>query len=943
MLRIDVIKNHIEAFCENVTINDIKENPTLGISSLDIVEKLSILRNNASSDLNKLYKDGLLIKIKGKPTKYFDRERFENIFQILLEDQCLECSSLADLVPILDYSNEKEVSNTNNLDPFNKLIGSNHSLAGIVKLGKSSILYPNGLHTILLGESGVGKSLFAEIMYEYGVQNNVFSKNSSFVVFNCADYANNPNLLVAQLFGTVKGAYTGADTDKKGLIEEADGGVLFLDEIHRLPPEGQEMLFLYIDKQKFRRLGETSSERTAKVLIIAATTENPNSMLLTTFLRRIPSSIRIPSLKERTLSEKLMLVNNLYSAESKKINMPIHVDKNCLSDLMLYNPHGNIGQLASDIQLSVARSYLDSRLNNLDKVHITKDSLPLYTNNTLSNIEISTRQKVELLLDKNEYKFSPGSQIFKTAPTPTYDFVKFYNNQLNILGKDNVDIKKTFSDYTQLIAKNLTLQKMYPDFLDDETSEIISTLSDILYDDLNLVIDRSSYAALALYLKNLKDYNSDTKQISKTTDLLDIPLEIQSVCKKIVKTLEVKFNIYCPTEELNNLMIIIDSLKSKENFDSVGIMIAAHGDSLASNIADVANDLLSINFALAIDMPLTEDASKILPLFLEKLKPGTFKRGLILFADMGSLTTLDEVIKEKTGINIVTVNSTNILLVIEAIRKSIFLKSDMDDILHDLIGMNNKLSYSFSKKIENHLSINKKRLIYTVCNSGEGVANYLHYNLKNILKDNNIYDIEIIPLNLESKTQLRDIIHRTSIDKKTIAIVGSINPDTNDIPFISLEDIVLHNGVNKLLSLIGVQNKNTENKIVTTLTKDIAINITCDAVDKYLTIFSAYKIKPLVFNFINAIEKNLEIVLTNSSITKIFIHLSCAIERIFLKDFILTPQEEMSSYIINNEKYVNVTNRALEELTDNLNITIPTNELYYICEIVKDAYKQATT
>ena len=67
MLRIEVIKKHIEDFCENVTIHDIKENPTLGISSLDIVERLSILRNNASSDLNKLYKDGLLIKIKGNP------------------------------------------------------------------------------------------------------------------------------------------------------------------------------------------------------------------------------------------------------------------------------------------------------------------------------------------------------------------------------------------------------------------------------------------------------------------------------------------------------------------------------------------------------------------------------------------------------------------------------------------------------------------------------------------------------------------------------------------------------------------------------------------------------------------------------------------------------------------------------------------------------------
>ncbi|WP_291649733.1 sigma 54-interacting transcriptional regulator [Clostridium sp.] len=941
MLRIELINKFIKDFCSSLSVNDIRENPTIGISSLDIVKGLNILRNNASSDLNKLYKAGLLIKIKGKPTKYFNKDYFEGLFDLFLEDEFVQCSSLNDLIPHWDKLNENETINTTDLDPFNKLIGSNHSLSGIVKLAKSSILYPNGLHTILLGESGVGKSLFAEIMYEYGIQNNIFSKNSSFIVFNCADYANNPNLLVAQLFGSLKGSYTGADNDKKGLIEEADGGVLFLDEIHRLPPEGQEMLFMYIDKKKFRRLGETSSERTAKVLIIAATTESTNSTLLTTFLRRIPSTIRIPSLKDRTLSEKLMLVTTLYSSESKKINMPIHVNKDCLSDLMLYNPHGNIGQLASDIQLSVARSYLDSRLNNLNKVHVTRESLPLYTSNTPSNIDISTRQKVELLLDKDEYKFLPESKIFKIASTPSYDFVKFYNNQLNILGEDKTDIKKVFSDYTQLIAKKLTLQRMYPDFLDDEISGIVSTLSDILYDELNLIIDRSTYTALALYLKNLKDYTIDGHKIPNSTELLDIPLEIQSVCKKLVKILEVKFNIYCPTQELNNLMVIIDSLKSKEISDCVGIMIAAHGDSLASNIAAVANELLSINFALAVDMPLTENASNVLPLFLEKLKAGTFKRGVILFADMGSLVNLDIVIKEKTGIDVVTVNSTNILLVIEAVRKSIFLKSHIDDILHDLIEMNNKLSYDFNRKIENHLSINKKRLIYTVCNSGEGIAHYLHKNLLDILKDNNIYDIEIIPLNLESITQLRDIIHQTSVDKKTIAIVGSINPNTKDIPFISLEDIVLHNGVNKLLSLIGVKNINIDNRMATTLTKDITINITCDTVDKYLTIFSANKIKPLIFNFINAIEESLDINMTNSSITKIFIHLSCAIERIFLKDFILTPQEEMSSYIINNEKFILVTNKALEKLNNSLNITIPTNELYYICEIVKDAYAQS--
>lgn len=124
---------------------------------------------------------------------------------------------------------------------------------------------------------------------------------------------------MSQLFGSVKGAYTGAESDKRGLIEEANNGVLFLDEIHRLPPEGQEMLFLYIDKKKFRRLGEVSSERTSNVLIIAATTENPNSMLLTTFIRRIPSIVKIPNLNDRSLNEKLMLITSLYDNEAKKL------------------------------------------------------------------------------------------------------------------------------------------------------------------------------------------------------------------------------------------------------------------------------------------------------------------------------------------------------------------------------------------------------------------------------------------------------------------------------------------------------------------------------------------------------------------------------------------------------------------------------------------------
>lgn len=78
-----------------------------------------------------------------------------------------------------------------------------------------------------------------------------------------------------------KGAYTGADETRTGLVAQADGGILFLDEIHRLPPEGQEMSFTFIDKGTYRPLGE-NQEQTASVQIIGATTET-STIFLETF------------------------------------------------------------------------------------------------------------------------------------------------------------------------------------------------------------------------------------------------------------------------------------------------------------------------------------------------------------------------------------------------------------------------------------------------------------------------------------------------------------------------------------------------------------------------------------------------------------------------------------------------------------------------------------
>lgn len=73
---------------------------------------------------------------------------------------------------------------------------------------------------------------------------------------------------MSELFGYAKGSFTGADSNKTGLVERANKGILFLDEIHRLPSEGQEMLFQLMDSGKYRKMGDSTQEWKANVLIV---------------------------------------------------------------------------------------------------------------------------------------------------------------------------------------------------------------------------------------------------------------------------------------------------------------------------------------------------------------------------------------------------------------------------------------------------------------------------------------------------------------------------------------------------------------------------------------------------------------------------------------------------------------------------------------------------
>ncbi|WP_322459022.1 sigma 54-interacting transcriptional regulator, partial [Clostridium perfringens] len=116
-----------------------------------------------------------------------------------------------------------------------------------------------------------------------------------------------------------------ADKDTVGLIKAADGGILFLDEVHCLKPECQEKLFLFMDKGIYHMVGDNETWHEANVRLVFATTENPEDVLLKTLLRRIAIIATIPSLEDRPIEERKGIIYHVFKKESENIGKKIRI------------------------------------------------------------------------------------------------------------------------------------------------------------------------------------------------------------------------------------------------------------------------------------------------------------------------------------------------------------------------------------------------------------------------------------------------------------------------------------------------------------------------------------------------------------------------------------------------------------------------------------------
>ena len=212
---------------------------------------------------------------------------------------------------------------------------------------------PSTLPVLLLGESGTGKELFARAVHEGSER-----ASGPFVVVDCSGLTE--TLFESELFGYEKGAFTGANARKQGLVETAEGGTLFLDEIGDIPLAMQVKLLRLIESGSFRRVGSIEMLR-ADFRLVAATHKPLQAMVADGRFRqdlyyRISAfPIHLPALRER-LGDIPMLVDS-FLQRGGNTRAPIAVETRSMAKLQAYHWPGNIRELRN--VLDRARLFAD--------------------------------------------------------------------------------------------------------------------------------------------------------------------------------------------------------------------------------------------------------------------------------------------------------------------------------------------------------------------------------------------------------------------------------------------------------------------------------------------------------------------------------------------------------------------------------------------------------
>jgi transcriptional regulator with PAS, ATPase and Fis domain len=285
---------------------------------------------------------------------------------------------------------------------------------------------PTDSTVLLLGESGTGKEVLATMIHRLSVR-----RDHPFVAINCA--ALPEALLESEMFGHVRGAFTGADRDKRGLFEESDSGTIFLDEIGDMSLVTQSKLLRVLQNGEIRPVG-SSEMRRVDVRVIAATNKDLEQRLAENTFREdlyyrisvIP--VRLPPLRERC-DDIALLALHFLRRFAREMNKPVHkIEPGALRCMEQYHWPGNVRELENAIE----RAVILAQNPRIEATDLPQENR-LAAGSALPEQSLTEVEKNHILsvLGKTGSNYTRAAKILKISRATLYNKVRAYGLGVN--------------------------------------------------------------------------------------------------------------------------------------------------------------------------------------------------------------------------------------------------------------------------------------------------------------------------------------------------------------------------------------------------------------------------------------------------------------------------------------------------------------------------------
>lgn len=862
------------------------------MSTQDIANILKMNRTLVSRLLNQLVERGNVYKEETRPVQYYIR----------------------------GIAKARKIDEAKTV--FNSMIGFDGSLRIGIEQCKSAVKYPNGGLTLLIcGNSGVGKSYLASLVYRYAMEEHILNKEGKFIVFNCADYANNAELLSSKLFGYKKGAFTGADQDFEGIISQANGGYLFLDEVHRLSFEGQEKLFILLDKGVYQQLGDTHYNN-VNVRLICATTEEPKVVLIDTFLRRIPIIVYLPDLLHRDIQERLLFIQYFYMRESKTFYKKIRVSKKVINYLLACSLAGNIGELMNIVKVSCASA---SHKSQSSYVYVEITDLPTHMKVETDVIEYFQEESLEIAdmeYHKNLYPLHIGTKatkvlaLFETLYELFKKLTKKGGNEEEAMKLIRLSIHRisdllyfhydyTHALYTALfsihVEKGLKLlEKTYGIRYYGNT---VKTISCVLLSLHNAFFEQAS----------TKAYFQDMVDLLKSYNY-----KYGVMAERLIQYLKDTFGYICGNLEILYLNVYLLSMVSNRT-NAIHVVIVAHGYSTASSIASVVNQMHSNYIVEAFDMPMDMEPIDIAKEIRDFAKLLQKDKGTIFLVDMGSLFDIYTLVKDCFDGEVVVINNISTQLAL-AVGNMVNQGKDMMDIIDNVIS-NSEIKYKYYEQK------GKKKVIVTTCATGIGTA----YKMRDMIKKCIVQGeqvIEVVSCDyfiLKNMGKNSDVFHKYDVQ----LIITTLGLYVEDVPVMLFSELFFRKNEGKIREVFKrLYDEESVEQMINNLMK----MLTLENVISRLIILNPNRVIDNVDAILREIEARLLLRLDSNLKLSLYIHIAIMIERC-----VLTKYETLEIFDITKiTRDGEILKGIFEDCLTDFDVEIPSSELDIVLRLIKE-------